>query len=186
MIKRWLENRKMTQIAHDLYCGLVEQSREPVFYERFGVEDSLEGRLDLILLHMFLTIQYLKNAKGQTQRLIQILQEVMIRDIDRSLREIGVGDMNVGKQMKGVGASLLGRLKVYTDAMNDENPDVAFRGPIEKNIYRSEADEETVIDEADVSAIVSYVTKALSKEYMDKNIESYSTGNVDFPEIMEA
>ena len=179
MIKRWLQNRKHTKIAHDLYCALVDQARNPSFYEKHGVADTLEGRLDMILLHMFLVVRYLQHSKTDTQPLIQILQEVMIRDIDRSLREIGVGDMNVGKQMKGVGASLLGRLKAYADAFNAEDKEQALSQVVIKNIYRTEIDD---VNDVQVKAIVSYIIASLESHVTDRNLNSYSTGKLVFPE----
>jgi cytochrome b pre-mRNA-processing protein 3 len=187
MIKRWLENKKRTQIAHELYCSLVEQARNPVFYEQYAVEDTLEGRLDMILLHMFLMVRYLKNSQQDTQRLIQILQEVMIRDIDRSLREIGVGDMNVGKQMKGVGASWLGRLKVYTDAVDalDAGGDKQLlHEALLKNIYRCEDVSDTPeVAKTGAKEIAAYILSASSDVMLDQNKDSDSTGKVYFPDF---
>ncbi len=178
MIGRWLENRKNTQIAHELYCALVDQARNPVFYEEYDVADTLEGRLDMILLHMFLVINYLRSSEIDNQRLIQILQEVMIRDIDRSLREIGVGDMNVGKQMKGVGASLLGRLKAYHDALHANDHHQALYDVVVKNIYRSDVD---TINERAVNGLVSYIQSATSDGIINKNTDVQKTGKVTFP-----
>lgn len=180
MIKGWLESRKHTRTAHDLYCALVDQARSPAFYERYAVADTLEGRLDMILLHMFFTVHYLQNADKDTQRLIQILQEVMIRDIDRSLREIGVGDMNVGKQMKGVGASLLGRLKAYRDAFESEEQETTLYEAVVKNIYRSETDG---IADDKIKGMVSYILMALADENITTNMKSYSTGKLVFPTV---
>lgn len=124
--------------AHAIYYSLVNQARSPVFYTDMGVADTVEGRFDLILLHLFMVDKRLEAEGRGYIRLRRYIQETMISDMDRSFRELGVGDMSVGKEMKKVGAAWLGRRSAY-DAATKEGaaPDDLFK-TIEKNIYRSE------------------------------------------------
>lgn len=110
MFKKLFGSSQTEKDAHELYRAVVERARTPIFYQSpIGVEDSIEGRFELILLHLFLVDLFLSRVEG-TVSLRRALREVLVKDMDRSLREMGIGDMSVGKQMKKVGAALLGRL----------------------------------------------------------------------------
>lgn len=105
--------RKANVGSQYLYQHLVQHARNPQFYQPpFHVEDTVEGRFELILIHLFI-IDYWLSKSDQTILLRRALQELLVTDMDRSLREMGIGDMSVGKQMKKVGAALLGRLQSY-------------------------------------------------------------------------
>jgi cytochrome b pre-mRNA-processing protein 3 len=174
MFARWRRNRKELELAHTLYCVLVDQARSEAFYKDFGVEDTLEGRLDLILLHVFIIVETLRSDDLEVSGLLQKLQEVMIRDIDRSLREIGVGDMNVGKQMRHVGASLLGRLKVYHDSVAGEGDREKLETAIVRNIFREN-------DSPHVADLAEYICAALEDTLVAENRGTYDHGVFKFP-----
>jgi len=100
-----------------LYNYLVTHARSTRFYlPPFNVEDSVEGRFELILVHVFIVDLWLSSSESHSV-LRRTLQETLVRDMDRSLREMGIGDMSVGKQMKKVGAAMLGRLQSYQTAL---------------------------------------------------------------------
>lgn len=103
--------------AHALYVQLIDQARKPVFFASpFYAPDSMEGRFEVILLHLALLDHFLGRFAG-SEALRRDVQELLIRDMDRSLRELGIGDMSIGKQMKKVGAGMLGRLNSYEAAI---------------------------------------------------------------------
>lgn len=134
MFSRFFTAKKQKLRAHQLYQRLVEQARNPVFYaEPVIVPDTMEGRFELILLHLFLIENCLSEQDGQ-ERLRRILQETLISDMDRTLRELGVGDMSLGKEMKKVGAALLGRLQAYRDAVAADKPGADLAEIFERNI----------------------------------------------------
>src|SRR5690349_8287815 len=81
--------------AAALYRAVVGQARTPAFYVAYGVPDTLDGRFDLIALHMFLVLHRLK-TDSLAANLSQALFDIMFDDMDRSLREMGVGDLGVG------------------------------------------------------------------------------------------
>ena len=124
--------------AELLYAGVVSAARQPMFYTDMGVRDDLEGRFDVILLHLFLVVERLVtldgDACGPEAAMARDLQEVMIRDMDRSLREMGVGDMSVGKKIKAMGEAWLGRQQAYQDALRSEAPEQAFADAVARNI----------------------------------------------------
>src|ERR1700722_16778682 len=90
-----------------LYGAIVAQGRRPVFYAGFGVPDTVEGRFDMVVLHLVLVLRRLRLAAGG-ERMAQDLFGAFCRDMDHNLREMGVGDLTVPKQMKRLGEALFG------------------------------------------------------------------------------
>ncbi len=80
-----------------LYDIIVAQSRMPGFYLHCGVPDTVDGRFDMIALHAFIVLRRLKDRRRDTA---QELLEAMFDDMDRSLREMGAGDLGVGRRVK--------------------------------------------------------------------------------------
>ena len=110
MFKKLFPNRKLNIQAHATYNAIVEKARNPKFYlEPYGVEDTVEGRFELILLHLFLTDREMAQD-GIDVAVRRTVREILVKDMDRSLREMGIGDMSISKQMKKVGAALIARL----------------------------------------------------------------------------
>lgn len=79
--------------AHSLYLRVVAQARQPAFYADFGVPDTVDGRFDLVVLHVFLVLHRLKQDHPQASDLAQALFDTLFQDMDQSLRELGAGDM---------------------------------------------------------------------------------------------
>lgn len=122
----------MDQDTRRLYARLVEQSRAPAFYRELGVPDSLDGRFEMLALHVFVALRRLKQA-GEGGR-AQALFDVMFGDMDRTLREIGVGDMSVGKRVKEMARALYGRIAAY-EAGLAASDDAALVAALERNLY---------------------------------------------------
>jgi cytochrome b pre-mRNA-processing protein 3 len=93
----------------------VARAREPGFYEVFGVPDTVDGRFDLLVLHLWMALRRLR-AGGQTQ-LAQGLFDHFCNDMDANLREMGVGDLTVPKRMQKFGEAFYGRSTAYDTAM---------------------------------------------------------------------
>ena len=117
--------------AQEWYIALVSQSRKPFFYTECAVPDTLDGRFEIILLHVFLTLRFLK-GQGRDD-LSRRLQEALFDDMDRNLREMGVGDMGVAKRVKTMSKAAYGRLEAYTKAFADEQ---ALKEVLVRNVYR--------------------------------------------------
>jgi cytochrome b pre-mRNA-processing protein 3 len=96
------------------YEAIVAAARHPVFYADWGVPDTLDGRFDMISLHAFLVLDRLK---GQEQAFRQGLVDELFADMDRSLREMGVGDLSVGKKVRKMAEVFYGRLAAYDQAL---------------------------------------------------------------------
>ncbi len=118
--------------ATDLYIALVNQARDPWFYDRLGVADTMDGRFDVIALHAFLVMQRLK-TQGQSD-LSQVLYDLMFADFEVNLRELGVSDMGVGPKVKKMIKALNGRLQAYDTAAED----TALEDALHRNVYRGD------------------------------------------------
>ena len=121
--------------ANALYNTLVAQSRQPGFYLAGGVPDTLDGRFDMIVLHAFLVMRRLRDGGPAGETLSQALFDEMFSDMDRSLREMGVGDMGIGRRVRAMGKAFLGRVKAYEEGL--EQGGTALEEALERNLYRS-------------------------------------------------
>jgi cytochrome b pre-mRNA-processing protein 3 len=82
-----------------LYRATVNQSRQPEFFLHLEVADTVEGRYDMIMLHMFVVMRKLKTAEEKTKEFSQALYDLMFADMDLNLRELGVGDMGLARSL---------------------------------------------------------------------------------------
>ena len=87
--------KKYDTKVYELYGHIVAQARNEAFYTRFGVADTVEGRFDLITLHMFIVLRRLKDLEKEGGKLSQDLFDVMFADMDKNMREMGLGDLRV-------------------------------------------------------------------------------------------
>lgn len=110
--------RRRDAAAHPLYGQIVAQARQPDFYLAAGVPDTVQGRFEMIALHMFLVLHRLKQEGGQGADLAQDLFDLMFQDMDRNLRELGTGDLAVGKRIKTLAKGLYGRIAAYEQGLN--------------------------------------------------------------------
>jgi cytochrome b pre-mRNA-processing protein 3 len=99
------------------YRCVVAQARQPVFFTDYGVPDTLDGRFELICLHAFLYLHRLKAERPQTNQLCQSFFDTMFADFDHSLREMGIGDLSVGKHVKRMASAFYGRIIAYENGL---------------------------------------------------------------------
>jgi cytochrome b pre-mRNA-processing protein 3 len=116
-----------------LYGMIVAQARLPCFYRDYAVADTVNGRFDLIVLHLVLLLDRL--AQDPALRDIgQAVFDHFCRDMDHNLREMGVGDQAVPKEMRRVGEAFYGRSQAYQAALAAEDDRVLVVA-LERNIY---------------------------------------------------
>jgi cytochrome b pre-mRNA-processing protein 3 len=139
---RLFQRRRRGHAAHALYAATVVQARQPEFYTRFAVADTVDGRFDVLALHAFLLLRRLGIVAGpgaeEARALSQAVFDLMFADMDQNLREIGVGDLSVGKKVRQMAEAFYGRINAYEAAL-DGPPDVAPAALAEglaRNLYR--------------------------------------------------
>lgn len=121
-----------------LYAAAVASARHPAWYEQLGVPDTLDGRFDMIALFVFLVIDRARTEPDpRGPKLAQAVFDAMFADMDENLREMGVGDLSVGKKVKVMWEAFNGRARAYAAAL--ESPDeAALAEALARNVWRSE------------------------------------------------
>ncbi len=131
------------RIAQTLYAHAVEQARQPVFYADWGVPDTLDGRFEMICLHVHAVLRRLRRGAGagqeEAQRIAQALFDHMMGDMDRGLREIGVSDVVVGNRVKDMAKALFGRIAAYDEGLDAEDAAVLIDA-LRRNAYGTVVD----------------------------------------------
>src|SRR5262245_48094906 len=112
MLSRLFRRPAPVADPYPLYAAAIAQARQPVFYAGLRVPDTVDGRFELVALHVFLILQRLKSEPEATP-FAQALFDTMFADMDRNLREMGVGDLSVGKKVKAMAQGLYGRIAAY-------------------------------------------------------------------------
>lgn len=123
--------RASKKAARALYMNAVDQAREPYFYRELGVPDTVDGRFDMISMHVILIMLRLSDDKSGA-RVNQALFDVMFQDMDRALREMAIGDLSVPKHMKRMMNGFNGRLQHYRQGLSEAED---LTGVLQRNIY---------------------------------------------------
>jgi cytochrome b pre-mRNA-processing protein 3 len=100
-----------------IYGMIVAQAREPLFYRDLGVPDTVNGRFDLLVLHLWMVLRRMRSIDGGAG-LSQMLFDRFCDDMDGNLREMGVGDLTVPKRMQAFGEAFYGRAAAYDVALS--------------------------------------------------------------------
>ncbi len=119
----------------ELYAAAVAAAREPYFYAELGVPDTLDGRFDLVGLHAALLIRWLRALPPPGQAVAQAVFDAMFSDMDTNLRELGVGDMTVARNVRAMWEAFHGRATAYGEALDDPDP-AALQAALARNVWR--------------------------------------------------
>lgn len=160
--------------AVDLYAEIVRQSRIPAFYEDAAVPDTVDGRFEMISLHAFLIMRQLKGGGDKAQKLSQALFDEMFADMDQSLREIGIGDLSIGKHIKKMAKAFYGRVAAYDSALDGEGEE-SLEEALRRNHYGT-VDE---VPEEAVAALARYLRSA-DQRLAGQGVDMLMKGNADF------
>ncbi len=105
----------------------------PRFFTDAGVPDTVDGRFELICLHAFLYLHRLKREQPQAAPLGQRFFDTMFADFDRSLREMGTGDLSVGREVKRMASAFYGRVAAYEEGLSGD--DSVLQAALARNLY---------------------------------------------------
>jgi cytochrome b pre-mRNA-processing protein 3 len=125
-------NRRADTISA-LYGTIVAQARLPCFYQDYAVADTVNGRFDLLVMHLVLLIERI-NRDPALKELGQGLFDRFCQDMDDNLREIGIADLKVPKEMRRMGEAFYGRAQAYRAALAAEGNE-ALTAAVIRNIY---------------------------------------------------
>jgi cytochrome b pre-mRNA-processing protein 3 len=144
--------------------ALVGRARAEIFFRDLHVADTIDGRFDLVVLHAFLLLERL-GAQGETE-LAQRLTDALFVGFDEGLRDLGAGDMGMGRRIKTMATAFHGRLKAYGEAEGRSG----LADALSRNVYRGGEHSE------DAQTLARYVETAR----MALSICDVAQGAVDF------
>lgn len=129
-----LSNR---EIVDRVYGQIVAAARQPVLYSRWSVPDTPLGRFEMVALHLFLVLHRAKGEAGLLKEVCQDLTDEFFRDVEHSIRELGIGDLGVPKRMKMFSRMFYGRTLAYDDAL-DRRDQAALEAAVARNVRPDE------------------------------------------------
>lgn len=159
MLNVFARGKLRRDAAERLYAALMTRARQPVFFERFAVADTLDGRFDLLALHAWLALDRLKSNPDLGQALVTRI----FAGFDEAFREMGAGDIGLGRRIKKLGDAFYGRLSAYGEASSRE----ALTAAVQRNLYRG-------IETPAAAAIATYIDRARA------HLASGGEGELDF------
>lgn len=136
MLQNLFRNRR-ERLGDGLYELTVKQARDPGFYTVLGVADRIDARFELYTLHVLLLNMRLRDDGERGSDAGQQLFDTYVSALDHTLRELGVGDISVGKKMRKLGESLYGRMTAYEASLKIED-EAALAASLARNVYESE------------------------------------------------
>jgi cytochrome b pre-mRNA-processing protein 3 len=174
---RFFRRRPEDDAALALYHTLVAKARTPDFYAAFGVPDTVDGRFDLIVTHAMLVLRRLRAGGVQTEAVGQALFDLMFKDMDRSLRELGVGDMSVGKHIKKMAKAFYGRADVQEialDAAIASGKLESLEQALRETIFRRQA-----ASPEGLRSLADYIRR-IDRHVQSQPVDAIARGTVDF------
>ena len=168
-----LFRRKASRRVAPLYDGLMRASRQPVFYAELGVADNVEGRLEMLMLHVGLAVHRLsKEVAGREAA--RNLSELFIDDMERSMREIGYDDSGLKRRLKKVVAAFYGRAEATMASLASDTP-AALADTLNRNVYGGAADPRCV------ACLAEYV-RAFAQRLAGISVDKLAAGGL--PSLM--
>lgn len=132
------------EAADALYKAIVEKSRDAAFYAQFGVPDTVDGRFDMIVIHAMLAFRQLRKGGKDAEATAQALFDLMFKDMDRSLREMGVGDLSVSRHIRKMAKAFYGRAAMYEEGLDGDAK--TLKRALEANLFRQGIEHSENID----------------------------------------
>ncbi len=160
-----------------LYGAAVSAARSPYLYADLGCPDTLDGRFDVIGLHVFLLIRRLNREAEPGPALAQAVFDAMFLDMDVNLREMGVSDLSVGKRNRAMWEAFHGRAQVYAANWEDAT---GLETAIARNVWRG------AIPPAGSAAALARLARAQDRSLATQSLEALGQGIIHFLPAEEA
>jgi cytochrome b pre-mRNA-processing protein 3 len=158
-----------------LYGTIVAQARAAPFYRIYGVPDTVNGRFEMVVLHTVLVLRRLESEPVPLRRLGQALFDRFCRDMDGSLREMGIGDLAVPAKMRKIGEAFYGRQAAYGAALAAPDPE-SLIGTLERNVFATQSG--TNLGAIQLAAYV----RAVAGQLAAQDGQALSRAEVSFPD----
>ncbi|MEL6504385.1 MAG: ubiquinol-cytochrome C chaperone family protein [Pseudomonadota bacterium] len=132
---RFGSGREQQDHAHALYGAVVAHARDPQFFARHGVPDTFDGRFEMLVIHLFLIHERLKDEPVEARAISQNVFDLFIDDMDAALREAGVGDQTVPKRIAKMTQVFYGRTGAFEAALAADDAQAELASAIERNLF---------------------------------------------------
>jgi cytochrome b pre-mRNA-processing protein 3 len=172
----FLRRNRHERTGFELYCAAVAAARAPAFYETLGVPDTLDGRFDMVGLHTFLLIRRLGRIPGKGPVLSQAVFDAMFHDMDVNLREMGVGDLSVGKKVRAMWEAFHGRAAAYEAALKADDG-AALEAAVARNVWRA-----ALPPEGSAAALAAHA-RIMDEHLAAQNDADLAAGRAAFPAL---
>lgn len=150
MLKRLFRPRPTQVAAQELYARAVAQARQPALYADLGAPDTAEGRFEIYSLHTYLILERLKGQGAQAADLAQVFFDTFLSGLDNGLRELGVGDLSVGKRMRKLGEAFYSRVHSWEAALAALPERAELEAVLARTVYAN-------VDSAPAPRLATYV-----------------------------
>jgi cytochrome b pre-mRNA-processing protein 3 len=137
-----LRGDRARRAVRPLYQAAVAAARDSRWYREGGVPDTIDGRFDMLSSVLALTLIRLEEAGEEGRAPSVLLAETFIDDMDGTLREIGIGDVVVGKRVGKMMGALGGRAGAFRRALAGEED---FAAAVRRNVFREDAPSEEAV-----------------------------------------
>jgi len=117
----WFQSKKNRWAVERLHRSIQDQALKPDFYYDGGVRDNFSGRFEMTSLLAALMFRRLRAAGGAGKALAQDVFDALFDGFDEALRDIGTGDLTVGKKIRKMGEAFYGRAKAYEEALESDS-----------------------------------------------------------------
>lgn len=171
MILSLLRKDPVRDAAEALYAAAAEAARRPVFYADWGAPDTPEGRFEVLTAHMVLLLDRLAAEGKAAEKLAERTSEAHFSALDAGLRELGVGDLSVGRRIRKMAEAFFGRARAYRAALAADDA-AALADAVARNVYGAETAPPALADYMRVAA------RALAAQPASR----LAAGIVEFPE----
>ena len=152
-----------------LYAAVVAEARQPHWYRDAAVEDSIDGRFEMICLVTALVLIRMEALGLPAAEPMALLTEVLVEDMEGQVREIGFGDLVVGKHVGQMMGALGGRIGAYRAGLA-EGGDLS--GALVRNLYRGEAPDTAARTEGEAA------TRALHAALVARTLDEFREGRL--------
>ena len=160
MILSLFKTAKWRPQARRLYTVISAVSREPGLYLNLGVPDTVEGRFESLSLHVSLVLRRLKDLPSPALDVSKDVVDFFFSDLDNALRELGVGDLSVGKKIKLLAQAFYGQAKVLETALQPGAAPDALEAALARNVLGLDAQQAPEDAGPYVVALAAYVREA--------------------------
>ena len=170
---KWFQPKKNRWAVDRLHQSIQAQALRPDFYYEGGARDNFSGRFEMTCLHGSLAFRRLRAAGAAGKALSQDVFDALFDGFDEALRDIGTGDLSVGKKIRKMGEAFYGRAKAYDEAI-DANPD---SGDLQRALGRNLG-----LDDAGKERFARYIRSVEDtlKRHTDEQLLS---GEVNWPRL---